>query len=237
MPYIKKDFVVSGMPEGVPFKKPSCYGQKQMRKIMEHEQSITFQLTGDQNEHRPVNNAEALNALRKVVDEEKVAAVMDGKAVIEESDLEVISIEMDEDEFQLLITDYKAYFAKEALTSLQANYDHLRPNHEGYILPVYTESSEPYWLFYYPGKKSDIERNEPQTKILGYWLDRTKEKLKYQVLLEKVSINHKNIIQGDDKTPFLALRKKVELRSESLVAVPECFNESILLCLKKQGFV
>ena len=225
------------MPEGVPFKKPSCYGQKQRRKIMEHEQSITFQLTDDLNEQRSVNNAKALNVVSKVVDSEKVAAVMDGKAVIEESDLEVIDIVIDEDEFQLLITDYKEYFSKDALTSLQANYDRVRHNHEGYILPVYTETSEPYWLFYYPGKKSDIQRNAPQTKILGYWLDRTKEKLKYQVLLEKVSINHKNIIQGDDKTPFLALQKKVELRSESLVAIPECFNDSILFFLKKQGFV
>ena len=108
------------MPEGVPFKKPSCYGQKQRRKIMENEESITFQLTDDRNEQRSVNSAEALNVVRKVVDSEKAAAVINGKAVIEESDLEVIDIVIDEDEFQLLITDYKEYFSKRLHRNIRA---------------------------------------------------------------------------------------------------------------------
>jgi hypothetical protein len=40
----KRGFEVKGLPDGIPFKKPSNYGARQMRKIMECQDDIVFVL-------------------------------------------------------------------------------------------------------------------------------------------------------------------------------------------------
>lgn len=247
------------MPEGVPFKKPSCYGVKQISEIMKCHQTIAFDLTDEDctdgvyadSTHAVSTHADgtlvagidtsldAFKILGKVVEEEKIPGVVGGREFIEESDLEVKELELSEDEFQLLVTKFQQYFTNDALSSLHANYESYC-NHEGYILPVYTEAEEPYWLFYHPGKKTELENLQPHDKLWGYWLNTT-QKLNYELLAnEKASVNGISIIKYSNEqhsSMYLSLRRSLELENKTTILISESFHENVVACLKKNGFL
>ena len=149
---------------------------------------------------------------------------------------------LNEREFQFLTEKCVKYFTDDGWQSMKANYESTC-EHKGYILPVYTESEDPYWLFYYPGKISNLQNMEPETKVWGYWLNKTKKQLTYELILCKntMSIDAINIIGTvfDDEMNShdpVFLRKEVLLKSKSLVTVPESFHNRVIACLKEYGF-
>ena len=147
---------MTGLPDRIVFKNPLNYGSSQINKIMKHQEDISF-------------------------DENLVAEFLAGKLLIEEKQLEVTDL-LNKQEFQFLTQKCLKFFTKDGWKSPKAN-DECACEHEGHILPVYTESKEPYWLFYYPGKILDLHGMQEKTKIWGYWLDQTMEKLIYELIL------------------------------------------------------
>ena len=126
---------MTGLPDGIIFRKPSTYGKKQVRKIMENEKAITFHLVEDetskdlsachQNMHKKI--------LRKIIDNDKVDGCLSKDKLIAEEDLEV-NIDLLTSEYKTLMTELADCFEKDALKPLVASYDAAKV-HDGYILP------------------------------------------------------------------------------------------------------
>ena len=178
------------MPEGIAFKKPGQYGLRQVQQIIEHANDIQFIITdngqvGSEDTFWQVLNEsekeEYSNILKKIVNNEKVSSCILKNEVIEEHDLEVTNLDLSKREFDILATKLNHIFKSDALTTLTANYESSRVQ-QGYILPVYTDTDEPYWLFYYPGSADAIEALSAEDKIWGYWLDKTDDALTYDML-------------------------------------------------------
>lgn len=102
--------------------------------------------------------------------------------LIAEKDLEV-DIDLMKSEFNLLTTELSNHFETDAMTALVANYK-ISKAHRDYVLPVYTDTEEPYWLFYYPGNSTKIEGLHPEDRIWGNWLNKTHQRLQYKLLVE-----------------------------------------------------
>ena len=249
VPYKKGNFTVTGLPDGIFVKKPLNYGSSQINKIMKHQEDISFHLTPNSSVSSSNEDTDAPSSskddtsldvytkvLSKVVDENLVNEILAGKLLIEEKELEVIDLQLNKQEFQFLTEKCSKFFTKDAWKSLKANFE-CACEHEGYILPVYTESKEPYWLFYYPGKISDLDGVQEETKIWGYWLDQTKEKLIYELILsaKTMSIDAINVI-GEKTHEPLFLRRKVVLKNKSLLVLPESFHKRVIACLERHGF-
>ena len=236
VPYIKGGFTVTGLPKDIQLKNPSSYGVDQIKAIMAHQGNIVFHLTPKDNSCNS-QSEDACMALCKVVDEDRVDEVVAGRAILEESDIEVIDIQLSEYEFQLLTSECKKHFTEEAWKSLHGNFESCH-DHQGYVLPVYTESKDPYWLFYYPGKNSELKNLEPGTKISGHWLNLV-EQFKYELLYSKntMSIDAVSIISTSSEEKDLFLRQAIALRNKNVITVPESFHKHVLACLETQGFL
>lgn len=248
VPYIKGGFTVTGLPNDIQLKKPSSYGVDQIKGIMANQENIVFHLTPkDDSCNADSCNAEITNsivlsedarkALCKVVDEDRVNEVVAGKALLEESDVDVTDIQLNDTEFTLLTLECKKLFTEDAWKSLNGNFESCR-DHEGYVLPVYTESEDPYWLFYYPGKNSELQNLEPGRKICGYWLDQM-EKCKYELLYSKnkMSIHAVSIISNSAEEKNLFLRQTIGLWNKNAITVSESFDRAVIACLKTQGYL
>ena len=151
-------------------------------------------------------------------------------------------LDLSEIEFNLLSRNKAKYFSDDAWISLKTNHESCY-NHEGYILPTYTLSAGEYWLFYYPGKLSEVKQLCDDQKIWGYWLNKRNENL-YELVLgkKKVSVNGISIICLNDtqknilgRVP-LFIRRKLPLKDKSLTSISGIFHRSILTCLEKHGF-
>ena len=149
--------------------------------------------------------------------------------------MEVTNLDLSKREFDILATKLNHIFKSDALTTLTANYQSSRV-HQGYILPVYTDTDEPYWLFYYPGSADAIEALSAEDKIWGYLLDKTDNALTYDMLKNvKTFIIGLNMICSQEKE-LGSLRYKSSI-SETRITIPSSFDKSILECLAEQGFL
>ncbi len=99
---------------------------------------------------------------------------------------------------------------------------------------MYTED-DAYWRFYFPGKMADLQNQHAEQQIWGYWLNETKEKLMYELLISKnkVTINTMSIITKDNTSKsFLFLWKTMLLKLNSKVNHPESFHGRIYVLFK-----
>lgn len=245
VPYLKGGFTVTGLPEGITFKKPSQYGIKQISNIMKNAQNIHFKIIESPQvekvltENRKYSDQERecyRSVLKKVVFEEaKVSMCLIRNKLIEECDLVVTDVDLTKSELDLLTGKLKNFFKPDAFATLIANCKSSR-THEGYILPVYTDSDEPYWLFYYPGAAEGIESLSTEDKIWGYWLDKTSSELTYKLIkTQKTNIIGLNLICYQDKE-LGTLRLKTKIFT-SQISIPFGFHTSVLECLAKQDFL
>ena len=104
---------------------------------------------------------------------------------------------------------------------------------------MYTDPDDACWL-YFPGKMADLQKQHAGKQIWGYWLNATKEKLMYELLMSKnkVSINTISVITKDNNTTgFMFSRKAMFLKSKSKLKLPQSFHDSIDDCLRKHGFM
>jgi hypothetical protein len=232
------------LPEGIVFKKPGQYGLKQVKQIMERANDIRFTLT----ENSQVDNErrfwQSLNEddrkvyrsiLCKIANDEKVSSCILKNELIMEPDMVTANLDLSKKEFDILMTKLKHVFDKDALTSLTANYEHSKA-HNGYILPVYTDTEDPYWLFYYPGSGDAIEAWSHEDKIWGYWLDKTDEKLTYNLMKNlKTFVMGVNLICFQEKE--LGSLRYRSCIVDTQITIPLSFDKCILQCLAEQNFL
>ncbi|XP_046861460.1 uncharacterized protein LOC124454735 [Xenia sp. Carnegie-2017] len=157
-----------------------------------------FTVTGLPEENRKYSDQERecyRSVLKKgVFEEAKLSMCLIRNKLIEECDLVVTDVDLTKSELDLLTGKLKNFFKPDAFATLIANCKSSR-THEGYILPVYTDSDEPYWLFYYPGAAEGIESLSTEDKIWGYWLDKTSSELTYK-LIKTQKTNKPNLLPG-----------------------------------------
>jgi hypothetical protein len=209
---------------------------------MEQQQNIVFQLskviTPETSREKGIENIRSV--LSKIIDKCKVEDVVSGKYIVQEEDLEVKDLNLTENEFETLKDLGNKSFSKDAFQSLASNYE-VCSKHEGYIFPAYTDSDDPYWLFYYPYKLSQLGNLQNGSMISGYWLNKTKNEHSYKLLLsnEETSIQSVSIVKcdGNEPTSHLFLRQKILLQQNAVVTVPLEFHDSIVSCLKTHGFM
>lgn len=175
------------------------------------------------------------NILCKIVSDEKVSLCILKNELIMEHDMEIVNLDLSKKEFDTLMTKLKHVFDKDALTTLTANYEHSKADN-GYILPVYTDTEDPYWLFYHPGSGDAIEALSTEDKIWGYWLNKTNEKLTYNLMKNpKTFVIGLNLICLQEKE-LGSLRYKSGIVNTK-ITIPSSFDNCILQCLAEQDFL
>ena len=238
VPYKKGGFEISGLPNGINFKRPSAYGSKQIKEIMKNADNITFNilpLEASAPAGSDVNDKHMMyeRVLSKVVGIEKAAACLSKQEIIVEEELD---LDLRSSEFLTLETELRNCFDEDAFTALKSNYETCR-NHCGYILPVYPDSDETNWLFFYPGCTENIENLQDHDKVLGYWLDKTSNKLSYKLLLgrRKVNIVGLNLVTNNpNELDSLRLRTTLDTKDGAQITIPQEFDELIEDCIKQQ---
>ncbi|XP_028414282.1 uncharacterized protein LOC114537441 [Dendronephthya gigantea] len=238
VPYHKGGFEVTGLPDGVEFKKPTSYGANTIQAIMKNSENIKFFIVENQASDREETlqlTSKHSQALTKIVDSDKIGRILSGETSIKKDDLEVADPDLSASDFQVLMTDLHSHFEKDAMSALIANYQSSF-RHKGYILPVYTETEDPYWLFYHPGTATEIESLSPEDSISGYWLDKATSNLEFKLLHKKTSIKALNVICFDGNLGSLRLKKHLLLCNRTTIVLPVDFDTSIVKCLEHQGF-
>lgn len=245
VPYLRGGFEVTGLPDGIPFKKPTAYGTKTIQELMKNAEKIQFKIaekqvgfTSSRQELITAKQTAYYRVLGKIIDSDKIPGCLSRDVLITEQDLEVSNLDLLASEFHVLVTDLNDHFEKDAMISLIANYQS-GLTHKGYHLPVYTDTEEPYWLFYHPGSSSEIEKLLPEDRIWGYWLDKTSTKMEYKLLLsnEKACITALNVVCCDGELGSLRLKQNISVCDGATIVVPVDFDSSILTCLDEQGFL
>ena len=157
---------------------------------MKCQESIVFHIEPRDDSSSTSNDDGVLEEVfRKIFDDELVIEVPSGERMIKESDLKTQDIDFNESEFDLLAQNKAKYFSNDAWISLRGNHASCN-NLIGYVLSTYTLSDDDaYWLFYYPGKISDIKELDDNEKISGYWLNKKNEKLKFKLLVSKKKLS------------------------------------------------
>ncbi|KAJ7349559.1 general transcription factor II-I repeat domain-containing protein 1 [Desmophyllum pertusum] len=131
VPYLRGNFTVEGLPPGLVFKKPFCYGAQQCKAIMEAEDAISFVIsnevtTRNENDNPPESNTSytitlstiaddctIASTLRKVASEANIEDVISktGKQ-LEEDDIDVEDCSLTQDERLTLYTHCRDFLMK-----------------------------------------------------------------------------------------------------------------------------
>ena len=242
VPYLHGGLEVTGLPEGVSFKKPMAYGSNTIQAIMKNAEKIKFNITPKDVGLAPSQGQETITQaakqklFKKILDNKKIAGCLSRENRIFEQDLQVTNLDLLANEFRLLVTDLSDHFEKYAILSLISNYQSSL-THQGYVLPVYTDTEEPYWLFYFPGGSCEMESLHSQDMIWEYWLDKTSSNLEYRLLLNRSSIVALNVVCYDGELGSLMFKTIISLCDGASIVLPSDFHASILKCLKEQGFL
>ena len=128
---------MEGLPEGVTFKKPCCYGAKQCKSIVEAADSITFEIqieTGakqsNDNNNQATSQPEASLAvpdmmirstLLKVASDVDVGEILSGSKRLSESDINVEDCTLTQDERLTLYTKCRDFFDQESWEAVGHN--------------------------------------------------------------------------------------------------------------------
>lgn len=257
VPYLRGNFTVEGLPPGLVFKKPFCYGAQQCKAIMEAEDAISFVIsnevtTRNENDNPPESNTSytitlstiaddstIASTLRKVASEANIEDVISktGKQ-LEEDDIDVEDCSLTQDERLTLYTHCRDFFDEDAWTAVCHNSKDISNSAKDIIFPLYTEAAdEDFWLFYCPGKTlSSIDNARPTTKLGGYWLDRKDTSNAYTILTPEKEIKVKWIIKTDHGPLYYEQSLDVNANGEEF-ELPGIFKDCIRLTLHKSGFL
>ncbi|XP_028416720.1 uncharacterized protein LOC114540925 [Dendronephthya gigantea] len=203
VPYLKGGFVVEGLPDGVPFKKPYHYGALQCKKIMTAAKDVKFILTSqtetcraETSVHNPkeTSSKEEICRLLSCIAGTQVAEDAIGRAEkkIKKEDVKVQNFVLTEAERALLYSSCEDFFQEDAWLAVGRNIKHCCEV-KNMILPIYTEANERFWLFHTIAKPSFIQTCGPVTKLKGYWMD-LKPSGEYSMLSEQICLFGKNIV-------------------------------------------
>ena len=248
---------MEGLPEGVTFKKPYCYGAKQCKSIVEAADSITFEIqieTGAKQSNGNNNQANSQpeaslavpdvmirSTLLKVGSDVDVGEILSGSKRLSESDINVEDCTLTQDERLTLYTKCRDFFDQESWAAVGHNTKDLSGNAKDLIFPLYTEADdEDFWLFYCPNQTlSHVEAARPTTKLKGYWLDlKADSGDKYAILPALEEIKVISIVKNDHDGP-LYYEKSLDVNSngDPVFELPDIFKNCIRATLQNYGLL
>ena len=255
VPYLRGHFTVEGLPPGVVFKKPFCYGAQQCKAIMEAADAISFviqnETTGEESNsnNQPETSSSSTitvstmtdstmleSTLKKVASDVNVGDILSGRKRLTEEDINVEDCSLTQNERLTLYTRCRDFFDEEAWTAVGHNTKDISNTAKDLIFPLYTEAEdEDFWLFYCPGQKlSDVDMARPSTKLKGYWLDRKETGDKYTLLTPLDEIKVKWIVKTDHGT--LYYEKSLNVNGDDF-ELPSIFTKCVKVTLQKYGFL
>jgi hypothetical protein len=117
---------------------------------------------------------DAKMVLSEIVGEEAAIRVLNGGELIQESEVEVVSLSLSQ-ELYLKLHLCQHYFTEYALTSVASNLAHSLVA-GGIILAIYTtDEKEKFWLFYTqdytPSHSVTLKNQNSRSRIWGHWFD------------------------------------------------------------------
>lgn len=252
VPYMKGNFRVEGLPEGIPFKKPNRYGSNQIRKIFEAEPDIMFypdeqaatlpdentnSVLSAPNEVSPHVEVDTIQSvLIKVVGPEVTEMVLKDKHQITEEEVEVIDLKLSNEERLVLYGSCMQYFEPDAWLGCCCNIQH--PLEEkGIITPVLSNSGdegELFWLFYCPNPLKEIIAASPKKPISGYWLNLLDDSaFEYEILVhERARIAKINMIKLENGLPLYSLCN-LQIKEGETFSISKLFRDTITTVINR----
>jgi hypothetical protein len=247
VPYLRGGFEVQGLPDRIPFRSPTAYGNKQLKEIMESKDSIKFVIQsvaddvednvhtqpGTQPEKQDHQTAGIIKLLKKIVDSEIAKQAVYQHILITEEKIELLNVSLSQEERLLLLGKARPFFDLDAWVTLGGTLKHeMATQHDnGAVVPIFNDADEPYWLFYVPGQISSLCKVTPNKTVNGYWLDKTTEG--YALLHNNfTSIKGKNIIKSDNGI-ILYLQTELEIKKDVTFQVPSNYHDTIMDIMKR----
>ena len=251
-PYQRGHFTVEGLPEGVTFKQPYCYGAKQCKSILVAADSITFKIQTEAGAEQSNDNDNQANSqpeaslavpdimirstLLKVASDVDVGEILSGSKRLSESDINVEDCTLTQGERLTLYTKCRDFFDQESWAAVGHNTKDFSGNVKDLIFPLYTEADdEDFWLFYCPNQTlSYVEAARPTTKLKGYWLDLkadTGDKYAISPAIEKIIV--KSIVEDDHDEKSL----NVNSNGDAVFELPDIFKNCIRATLQNYGLL
>ena len=254
VPYLKGNFKVEGLPPGIVFKKPFCYGAQQCKAIMEAAGDILFVIQTEEaggeiaaecippvsvsSVHSITIENMVKSSLRKVASEANIGEIMSGNRRLTEEDIDVVDLLFTQDERLTLYTYCRDFFDADAWAAFGHNAKDTSNSATDLIFPLYTEAAdEDFWLFYCPAQTlSSIENARANTKLRGHWLDRKDIGGTYTVLTANDEIKVKWIIKTDHGPLFYEKSLNVDANGDGF-DIPLLFKNCIRVTLQRSGFL
>lgn len=203
---------LSGLPDEIEFKKPNNCDNDKIQRIMACQDKIEFHIPApsEQSNIPEFDTKMNCNILCKLIDKKK-ALKAPNLYRLKKVTLRIISSSVVR---WICVAHFcRDYFTFETFDSLKAAYN-THNSHSKYIFPVCTVSEDKYWLFYSPGRMSDVTELQEYTRLSGYCLHPCSG-LCYKLLLS----NEKEFIEGVNIIPrriepnhYLFLKKSLELK-------------------------
>lgn len=256
VPYLRGRFTVEGLPPGVGFKKPFCYGARQCKAIMEAADSISFvirnETAGEENHDNPLESSSSSligvtpmtedtlvqSTLKRVESDADLDDIIPGRKPLTEEDINVEDCSLNQDERLTLYAKCRDFFDDDAWTAVGHNARDVSNTPKDLVFPVYTEAEdEDFWLFYCPGQTlSTIHNASGSTKLKGYRLDYTKTGNTYSVLEHVDEIKVVCIIKTEHGPLYYEQSLNGDANGESF-ELPAIFKICIRATLQKYGFL
>lgn len=166
------------------------------------------------------------HVLAKIVGDNEANNAMESQCKLTEEKVEVMDLMLNQNERLILYCCCRRFFDIDAWCAVGKNLKHEFASTK-IILPVYTATDEPYWLFYFLGKLEVVCKANPGTKLTGYWFDLSdKGTTKYTLLSEKSCILGKNVVKTDHGALYFI--NDTELLPGVSWDVPPIFHDTIL---------
>lgn len=250
VPYEKRGFSVKNMPEGVEFKKPSGYGLKQIKKIMNARDEIKFVIDASDASTTAPTHLQSLTYPEPEGDllSSTVSAIV-GKVVSFPSldspfDEETVEVEnlllTQEQRCSLYAHECRQHFTDDAWVAIGANMICEEPKVPGVILALYTTAKkENFWLFYTEEKLKKIQKLTPNATINGYWLQLEKgsDHEKYHVLKDESNVFGKNLIKSEHGPIYYFYSIDAVGQMDHTFNMPKLFYHAICNILTSSGFM
>lgn len=255
VPYQRGNFTVEGLPEGVTFKKPYCYGAQQCKSIVEAADSISFKIQSEPADEQSGNNEDQANIqpaslvvndemmqriLQKVASDVNVEDIVSGRKRLSESDINVEDCTLTQDERLILYTKCRDYFDQEAWVTVGHNTKDMSRDAKDLIFPLYTEAEdEDFWLFYCQNQTLfQVENARPSAKLKGYWLDLKETGDKYSILPALEEIKVISIVKNDHGPLYYEKSLNVNSNDDDVVfELPDIFKNCIRVTLQNYGLL
>lgn len=228
VPYLSGGFHVEGLPDNIRLKKPRQYGSKEIQKIMDCQDSISFIL--ETSEGAPLQDfGEDCKELLS-----NVFGKCDFK--VSKEDVEVLDINETHSisEIKEIISTHWKVLCPEALTELKKKLNAYVSQANHFVLPVYCDDEESqFWLFSFTGSLQALHQISARGKLTGCWLNHESGNT-FHLIKKKETIFGKNIIKDNGNVIFETHRFTDYTQTFIL---NKSFERKVTQILSKQGYI